>query len=236
MSKFCTNCGKELDNNSAMCLNCGKILEEDVTSGNLNNGSNSKKRGLPTWAIVLIVVGCVVLIPIIILIIIGVFSYNIISDVNNNNDFNFSMEEELIGTIDDTLIGDDLRITLTDALMFSSVPGSYVSDVPSDGKEYLVFFFEIENLDDEKVYISSYDFDGYVDGYTISKKYLYNDINGIEELGSNLAPGMKVNGYVAFEVDTTWKNFEIHYEEFDFDDEDDKFIFKVKNSDDITGA
>lgn len=241
MAKFCTNCGNQLEENAAMCLNCGYMVggvsnPASNNSNNLNNSGNVKKKGLPTWAIVLIVVGCVLLVPLIIFIAFIVFTFrttsNIIDDVKDHID-NIDESEVITGTIDDTLENDDIRITLNDALMYSYVGDEYYIDTPAEGKEYLIFFFEVENLDDENVYISSYDFDGYVDDYYVSSKSLINDIDGVKQLSSNLAPGMKVNGYVAFEIDTTWKNFEIHYEEFDFDydDDDDNFIFKVKNSD-----
>ena len=51
MAKFCANCGNELPENAAMCVKCGTMV-----NGSGNNKGN-KKKGLPTWAIVLIVVG-----------------------------------------------------------------------------------------------------------------------------------------------------------------------------------
>ena len=229
MAKFCTNCGKELVENAAMCLNCGKLVNENNTNNNGNG--KKKKKGLPTWAIVLIVVGCVILIPIIIIIVLGIIGYNVIKDsgVNIDDYLNESLTQR--GTIGDTLKTDNLRIILTDALMYSSIEGEYFTDTPAGGKEFLVFFFDIENISDESEYISSYSFSGFVDGYSVSSKHLFNTIEGVEELGADLAPGMKANGYIAFEIDTTWKEFEVHFDDYDFDD-NEKVIFKVVNEED----
>lgn len=239
MAKFCTNCGNQLNDNASMCLNCGYMVggTNNPSSNNLNNSGNTKKKGLPTWAIVLIIVGCIILVPILIVVAVIIFGFNVVKDQIDDFD-NLTEEQEYIGTINDTLVSDDLRITLNDALMYSSIGDEYFTNTPAEGKEYLVFFFEIENLDDENMLISNYDFDGYADGYSISTEYIFGDINGVESLNKTLAPGMKTTGYVAFEVDTTWNNFEIRYEELDLDlnDADDKFIFKVKNSDDTTGV
>lgn len=243
MTKFCTNCGKELDENAAMCLNCGKIVGDTSnlnTTTTTNNSTNSngkqKKKGLPGWAIALIVIGCVILIPIIILIVLGIIGYNVIKDkegsIKDYIEDNLPYENRtLTGTIGDTLKADDLKVTLNSALMYSSIPDEYFPVTPAEGKEFLVFTFDVENISDESVYISSSDFDGYVDGYSVSSKYIFTDINGTEELAVNLSPGMKAKGYVAYEIDTTWKSFEVHYEEFDFDDDNVKLVFKVVNED-----
>ncbi len=203
MAKFCTNCGKELEENAAMCLNCGKLVE----SGN-NKKDGKKKKGLPTWAIVLIVVGAVVLIPIILFVVFSFLIYRNISDATMDY---IEENEVIVGTIGDTLRTDDFKITLTDALMYSSIEGQYYTDTPMDGREYLVFFFDVENISDESEYISTYNFYGYVDERKAHVEYLTNDINGAVELNVNLDVGEKVSGYVAFEVDTSWQNFEIRY-------------------------
>ena len=228
MAKFCTNCGKELEDNTAMCLNCGVIVD-NKSSNNTGSTKKEKKKGLPTWAIVLIVIGCSFVIPIIVFVAIGVFAYNVISDSDINFDDYFEEAITQRGTIGDTLKSDTLRIVLTDALIYDSIGSEdgYI-ETPAEGKEYLVFFFNIENISEESKYISDYSFSGYVDGYTISNKYLFNEINGIKKLGADLSPNMKTIGYVAFEVDKNWKEFELHYSDW-LDDEE--LIFTVVNED-----
>ena len=237
MAKFCTNCGKELDDNAAMCLNCGVIV--DNKSSNPTNSSNKeKKKGLPTWAIVLIVVGCLVLIPLIIFIVVGIVAYNLISDSDVDLDIDDYFEETATqrGTIGDTLKSDTFRIILTDALIYDHVGSEdgYMG-MPAEGKEYLVFFFNIENISRESRYISDYDFDGYVDGYTVSTKYLFNEINGTKRLGADLSPNMKTIGYVAFEVNKTWQEFELHYSDW-LDNEELVFTVVNENNSTVAGA
>jgi len=223
MAKFCAHCGKELDANAAMCLNCGVLVENT----NVTTAKNEKKKGLPTWAIVLIVVGCFTLLPLILIVLIAVMAFIVIddNDINNIEDY---LEESIVqkGTISDTLRTDDYKITLVDALMYDQIGSNEYIEVPKEGKEYLVFFFNVENISGESQYISSYDFSGYVDGYTISSEFLYNDIDGVGELGADLAIGMKTKGYIAYEVDTTWQKFEIHFSDW-FDDEE--LVFTVVN-------
>lgn len=212
MAKFCSNCGKELDENAALCLNCGVMVENaQNNSNNVNKTKIDKKKGLPTWAIVLIVIGCVILIPLIFIILICLFVYYVV------NGFDYRAEETLTqnGTIGDVLTTDEFNITLHDALIYSSIGTDENNlDIPDEGKEYLVFFFEVENVSNDNEYISDYDFTGYVDGIVVEKTYLYNDIDGIEELTANLPPNNKTKGFIAFEVDTTWQEFEIHYEDW----------------------
>ena len=109
----------------------------------------------------------------------------------------------------------------------------YYKETPKEGKEYLVFFFNIENISNESEYISNYDFSGYVDGYTVSTKNTINDINEMEELGTELAPGMKTKGFVMFEIDKTWQEFEIHFDKLF---ETSELIFKVVNEENNQGA
>ena len=43
MAKFCSNCGKELQENQAVCLNCGVMVNKEDNS---NNKTKSKDKGL----------------------------------------------------------------------------------------------------------------------------------------------------------------------------------------------
>lgn len=232
MAKFCTNCGKQLDENAALCLNCGVLVGNNTN----NTSKNEKKKGLPTWVIVLIIVGGVLLIPVIFIILIGVFTYNIVdSTMNNLNEY---IEETRVqnGKVGDTLSTDEFKITLNNLLIYSSIGNDENNlDIPSEGKEYLVFFFGVENISDDNEYISDYDFTGYVNGYEVKLAYLYNDIDGIKELEANLPPNKKTKGYVAFEVDTSWQEFKIHYKDW-FGEEELVFTVVNENSSNVIGA
>ena len=74
------------------------------------------------------------------------------------------------GTIGDTLSSNDVKITLTDALIYSRIEGEAFTDTPAEGKEYLVFFFNVENIDDENNFVSIHNFTGYVDDTLVASK------------------------------------------------------------------
>ena len=54
MARFCSNCGKELNENADICLNCGVAVNNN--SSVPRNTSNDKKNGIPGWAVFLIVI------------------------------------------------------------------------------------------------------------------------------------------------------------------------------------
>ena len=91
MAKFCSNCGKEIDNNSTVCLNCG-VLQGNNTS---NKQNNKKKKGLPIWAIVLIVVGSILLLPLLIFLLGILFTVNIYTQSSSTQ----TVQEELKQTL-----------------------------------------------------------------------------------------------------------------------------------------
>lgn len=223
MAKFCINCGNELPENAAMCVNCGTMV-----NGSGNNKGN-KKKGLPVWAIVLIVVGCVIILPILVLVILSIIGINYAE--KNGVDIKDYVDNLVTarGTIGDTLTDNELKITLNNALTYSEIEG-VLSGTPDDGKEYLVFFFTVENIGDEDTYISTYDFDGYVDDTAIDESFILGKIDGYDEIGGNLAVGKKANGYLAFEVNTNWKKFDVHYKN-DYLDSSDSMVFEVVNDD-----
>lgn len=44
MSKFCGNCGKELDDNAVFCANCGNQTNEQINKTITNNSSKKKVK------------------------------------------------------------------------------------------------------------------------------------------------------------------------------------------------
>jgi len=53
MAKFCSNCGKELNEGADICLNCGKIVNENI---NIKTNPNAKSK--IAAGILGIVLGC----------------------------------------------------------------------------------------------------------------------------------------------------------------------------------
>lgn len=171
----------------------------------------------------------VIILPILVLVILSIIGINYAE--KNGVDIKDYVDNLVTarGTIGDTLTDNELKITLNNALTYSEIEG-VLSGTPDDGKEYLVFFFTVENIGDEDTYISTYDFDGYVDDTAIDESVILGTIDGYEEIGGNLAVGKKANGYLAFEVNTNWKKFDVHYKN-DYLDSSDSMVFEVVNDD-----
>lgn len=240
MAKFCPNCGNEIVDEAAMCVKCGTMVGENNTNKNNEEkptASGEKKKGLPAWAIVLIVLGGLGLLVVIAIIIFAVIGINALKKVDSNeikdklNDYiEENTDSTLYGTIGDTLTDGSLSLTLTGAYKYDSIGEGYFVNTPAEGKEYLVLFFDIENISTESEYVSHYDFEGYVDDVACDITGILGDIEGISDLATDLAPSKKAQGFVAFEVNKNWENFEIHYKEFLGDR---TLVFKVSN---IEGA
>lgn len=230
MAKFCPNCGKEINENADICLNCGVTIDKSNRVVNTNNNQN-KKKGLPTWAIVLIVLACVG-IPVIIFALLMTFTFSSVNnaidrarekqrEIINKHEFH---EEEIIasGTIGDTLTIDGINVTLNKALIYDSI-GSYV---PEEGSEYLVFFFDIENTTGNDKLISTVNFDGESNTGDEHKKLIFIDIDGVSNLNSLVESESSISGYVVFEVSKSWQSFDITYSDLLGDKE---ILFNVVN-------
>lgn len=219
MAKFCSNCGKELDEKADICLNCGVLVNKENrnNSSNINNG---KKKGLPTWAIVLIIVGSIILIPIIILILFSIFVFNIVREEGNDyiedardyfNEYVEDYETISEGAVGDTLKIDGIKLTLNDVIRYENIQNSTFKNTPSDGNEYLVFFFDVENTNNTDKLVTYLNFEGYLDENKLIPKFIFGQINDISNLNKTLSPNEKVKGYVVFEVDKEWTDFTVYY-------------------------
>lgn len=80
-----------------------------------------------------------------------------------------------------------------------------------DGKAFVIVSFELENLTDEKqIFSSMFDLDSYFDD--LKEKQTVVSYNGEKSLlSTSVEPGKKVKGYLAYQVDTSWKKLEIVY-------------------------
>lgn len=234
MAKFCPNCGNEMIDEAAMCVKCGTVVEGNNTNESKLVTNGEKKKGLPAWAIVLIVFGSIGLLVILVIAVFAIIGVNAlkkvdVDDIKNKIDdyIEENTESTLYGTIDDTLTDGNLNLTLTKAYMYDSIGDGSFAETPADGKEYLLFFFDVENISNEDEFISYYDFDGYVDNVSCDTTIIFNDVDGTKNLSANLVSEKKAQGFVAFEVNKDWKDFEIRYKQI-FSNK--SLVFKVTNS------
>lgn len=196
MARFCSNCGNELDSGSVMCVKCGTMV---------NSNKTSNKGKFPIWAIVLIAFFAIM--PFIIFIVLGIFAFSYIkySDIDVEEYIDNIVVSR--GSYGDRLSDGEVNITLDDAVVYLDINGN----TANDGKEYLVFFFDIDNISDDSISIFRHNFSGYVDGKMVNSIDLGIDIEGYKPLDVILDDGEDISGYVVYEVDTDWEDFSIHF-------------------------
>ena len=112
----------------------------------------------------------------------------------------------------DTVKGDKWGITLQSAKLFDEIKmNDLMSDKPEEGKQFLVLFFEVENVSGEDDYFNYFYVEGYVDGYSQDMKILLSKPDGADTLTGDVAAGKKMKGQLTWEVSKDWKEFEVSY-------------------------
>ena len=107
MAKFCPNCGSEMVDEAAMCVKCGTMVGENNTNKNNEEkptASGEKKKGLPAWAIVLIVLGGLGLLVVIAIIVFAVIGINALKKVDPN-EIKDKLNDYIEENTDSTLYG-----------------------------------------------------------------------------------------------------------------------------------
>lgn len=83
-----------------------------------------------------------------------------------------------------------------------------------DGKEYLLMFFEIENISHQTENFSLFYTDFYIDDIKTSQSIIgYKIDDGMQLTAISVEPGKKAKGYFAFEVSPNWNKWEFTYNE-----------------------
>ncbi len=124
------------------------------------------------------------------------------------------------------------KISLLDAKTYSSIPtdNEFLKQEAASGKEYLILFFEAENVSDENDYFNYLYFQAYADDTSVSISTIMGDVDGYGSVSGDVASGKKIKGYAAWEVDTGWNNFEVSYND-DFGSNKTTACFKVSSGD-----
>lgn len=84
----------------------------------------------------------------------------------------------------------------------------------AEGTEFVVVFFEIENISDESQNFSIFWEEFYIDGFKTAQTLYGMSINNAFQLTAvPVEPGRKANGYFLFQTSPDWKELEIIYDE-----------------------
>lgn len=127
--------------------------------------------------------------------------------------------------IGDTAEGDGVKVT------FESITTGAGSGFlkPDAGNIFVYASFEIENVSDEDVAVSSLMcFDSYFDDTACSESLTaISGKEGLSSLDGTIAPGKKLSGAISYEVPENWKEFEVH---MDIDlTKSDKLVFEANS-------
>lgn len=142
-------------------------------------------------------------------------------------------EANKVATIGDFVQSETLKITLTDAKVYDEIvdkDNEYLKNTPKDGKKFLVLFLEAENLSKDDAYINILYYDAYADDKSVDATTLYTTPEGESAFTGNVASGKRLSGYVAYEVNKDWKDFEFTYKDGPLSNST-KFTFAFSSSD-----
>ncbi len=156
--------------------------------------------------------------------------------VNWNNELHqveVGKETEVAINDKETKIGDDIKMTLLNCKSYNELSnGGFSTIKPDSGKEFVVATFEVENIGNEDTVFSLFCVESYLDDYQIRTSIISGDeIEDLIPLGANtIAPGKKIIGYLAYEVNIGWKKLEIRYNESVMDSKNEhEMRFSIKN-------
>ncbi len=92
---------------------------------------------------------------------------------------------------------------------YDDFEGDYV--IPNDGYTFLVVQFDAKNISEEDDYLNRYDFEAYVDGFSVEQ---YDEmVEEIDILTGDVAAGKTMRGQLLYEIPADWQEFEIQFKE-----------------------
>lgn len=186
-TKQCKYCKSEISANAKICPNCKK-----------------KQSGKMKWIII------VAIVIIFIAAIAGTSNDNEPKKVDSNGNTQTSTDNnsQTSFKVGETVELNDIRATLVSVTESS---GSQFAK-PADGNTFLLCEFNIENNSNSEITVSSImSFEAYCDDYSINQS-----VSGLlntdkTQLDGTVASGKKMNGVIAYEVPSNWKNLEVSF-------------------------
>ncbi len=104
-------------------------------------------------------------------------------------------------------------IKLADIRLMDSVGQAPYDEKAASGKKLMVIFFDVSNISQSNAYFSNLYFKAFVDGNEVMQRIVSEKIIEERELAvGTIQPNKMKRYYVVYEVDASWKEFEIVYD------------------------
>jgi hypothetical protein len=119
-------------------------------------------------------------------------------------------------TVGNYIEGENLKFTFEAAKQYDEIQdpdNELLKSTPSEGKKYLVLFFEVENISSEEQNVNMFYQKAYLDDYDIDSTLLIVNPDGYGTLSGDLAVGKKLKGCVCYEVESDWQKLEFTYQD-----------------------
>lgn len=182
------------------------------------------KKGMPITGIVLSALAIIIILVWTLIIgaaatAAGDYYYNnTLNTIMNNYDSN-----ETLGTVNvgQTYTDDEIKITFVSANDNFTDYSKYATI--GEGNKVVKAEFDVENLGTKELYVSSYNFNCYADGYACSTFYNSSDSSN---LSSTLSTNKKTTGSVYFEVPANATNITIEYTLDSYTNDKVEFVVK----------
>lgn len=190
-------------------------------------GTPKAKKKLKVWQIILIVIVAFA--------IIGAIAGGgddepkKVGEAGSNTDVKKTESKETESTqtifsVGDTVEQKGIQVTLVSTT--ESNGGQFLA--PDTGKVYLILEFEIVNNSSSDIAVSSLaNFEAYCDDYALNQDLgglQAPEVSGKTQLDGSVATGKKMNGIIAYQVPTEWKEFEISVSPDFWSSKDIKFV------------
>lgn len=107
---------------------------------------------------------------------------------------------------------DTWNVKLLDTKKYDEV-GETFTQKADDGKEFVIFYLEAENVSSEDDYFNMLYFRSYIDGYLADQTILLSDVDGYSSMSGNVASGKKIKGYIAVQAPLGWNSVELIYDD-----------------------
>lgn len=200
-TKKCKHCLEEIPKKAKRCPKCGG------------------KFGLPGF--VKILIGLVIII-IIIVAFMSSCTKAVDDAIKETENSYLDIHGKTSFNINETFENSYLKITMTEVNLDFKDYNEYLG--PKDGYKVVMAKFEVENIGDSDQYVSTYDFNGYVDNVAMEQFIYAND--NYEWLSSTISKGKKAIGYVFVEVPQDTQSVTLEYTASWLDNNKVEFIVK----------